>query len=287
MPREILITGASGFVGRRLTAALERAGYAVRGFSLEDGNLVSAHLDFPEVAHVFHLAARTFVPESWSNPKAFYELNVMGTLNVLEFCKRRAASVTLISSYVYGVPERLPIGEDHPLQAFNPYSQSKIMAEGLARFYESHHRLKLSIVRPFNLYGFGQDPRFLVPTLIRQFLDPGTTEVQVADLRPKRDYLCVDDLVHMLLRILETGRQGVFNAGSGASASVAEVARLVRMAAGSQKPLTSRKEERDHEVMDVIADVSRAREQLGWVPRIPLDQGIAAMVESWQRERLR
>src|SRR5215469_13334875 len=83
MSREILVTGASGFVGRRLTAALDRTGYAVRGFSHKDGDLVSAALDFPNVAHVFHLAARTFVPESWSNPKAFYELNVMGTLNVL------------------------------------------------------------------------------------------------------------------------------------------------------------------------------------------------------------
>jgi nucleoside-diphosphate-sugar epimerase len=161
------------------------------------------------------------------------------------------------------------------------------MAEGLARFYESHLGLKVSIVRPFNLYGPGQDPRFLIPTVIRQFLDPAVAEVQVADLRPKRDYLCVDDLVDMLLRILETGRQGVFNAGSGASVSVGEVARLVRMATGGQKPLTSRSEQREHEVMDVIADISRAREQLGWVPRIPLDRGIAAMVESWRRERPR
>lgn len=284
MNREILITGASGFVGRHLTAALESAGYTVRGFSREDGDLVSTVLEFPAVSHVFHLAARTFVPESWSNPRAFYELNVMGTLNVLEFCRRQQASVTLVSSYVYGAPKYLPIREDHPLEALNPYGHSKIMAEELARFYASHQALRVSIVRPFNLYGWGQDHRFLIPTLVRQFLDPATKEVRVADLRPKRDYLSIDDFVRMLVRIAETGRQGVFNAGSGTSASVGEVASLVRTACGSSKPLVSREEERKNEVMDVVADISRAREELQWAPRIPLDKGIANLVERWQKD---
>ena len=108
------------------------------------------------IRHVFHLAAKTFVPHSWQDPRPFYEVNVLGTLNVLEHCCRHGARLTLVSSYVYGVPQHLPIREDHPLSAFNPYSQTKILAETVARFYEQHHGLPLVIVRPFNLYGPGQ-----------------------------------------------------------------------------------------------------------------------------------
>src|SRR5580704_9094470 len=147
---EVLVTGADGFAGRYLVASLRQGGHNVTGFSLADGDIASAALDFPGIEHVFHLAARTFVPDSWENPRAFYETNVLGTLNVLELSKRSKASLTLISSYVYGPPDHLPISEHHPLRAFNPYSQTKIMAEEMARFYESHMQLHLSIVRPFN-----------------------------------------------------------------------------------------------------------------------------------------
>jgi nucleoside-diphosphate-sugar epimerase len=159
------------------------------------------------------------------------------------------------------------------------------MAEELAQFYRCHSGLPLSIVRPFNLYGSGQDSRFLIPTLIRQFLDPAVVEVQVADLRPRRDYLHVEDFVQMLVRILETGRHGVFNAGFGTSVSVEEIARMVRIASGhTTKPLVSRNEERTHEVMDVVADITKAREELHWAPQISLEQGIGHMVRSSQRE---
>ena len=100
------------------------------------------------VGHVFHLAAKTFVPDSWKNPHAFYQTNVMGAVNVLEHCRRHQASLTLISSYVYGQPQRLPIAEDHPLSAPNPYAHSKILAEEAARFYERSFELSLVIVAP-------------------------------------------------------------------------------------------------------------------------------------------
>jgi nucleoside-diphosphate-sugar epimerase len=277
---EVLVTGADGFAGSYLTAALRREGHTVHGFSRVDGDIANATLDFPGVEHVFHLAARMFVPESWENPRVFYETNVMGTLNVLELCRQRKASLTLISSYVYGPPDHLPVREDDAVRAFNPYSHTKIMAEDMARFYESHRGLSLSIVRPFNLYGPGLDSRFLIPMLVRQFLDPATTEVVVADARPKRDYLYIDDFVQLLMRIMTTAARGVYNAGSGESFSVEEVGRAVRAAASSEKPLRSRNEERPHEVMDVYADISKARKELDWSPSTSIEQGIGAMVQA-------
>src|SRR5271166_3274162 len=172
MKNEILVTGATGFLGRHLVVALESRGRAVRQHSSADGDIASCSLPMDGVSHVFHLAAKSYVPESWQNPPAFYHTNVMGTVNVLEHCRQNHAALTLISSYVYGQPQRLPIAEDQPLVAANPYAHTKILAEETARFYEQRFGITLLIVRPFNIYGPGQRGSFLIPSIVRQVLDP-------------------------------------------------------------------------------------------------------------------
>src|SRR6202011_2766469 len=110
---------------------------------------------------------------------------------------------TLVSSYMYGHPERLPIPEDHPLRASNPYSHSKLLAEQITRFYQESFGVPVTIVRPFNLYGPGQSEDFLIPTLIRQALAQDSNAIVVADLTPKRDYIYIDDVVDLLVRLGE------------------------------------------------------------------------------------
>jgi nucleoside-diphosphate-sugar epimerase len=230
------------------------------------------------VSQVFHLAGKSYVPDSWRDPRSFYQTNVVGTVNVLEHCRQNQAALTLVSSYVYGQPQRLPIGEDHPLAAANPYAHTKILAEEASRFYERRFAVGLVIVRPFNIYGPGQRPSFLIPSIVRQVLDPSVEVVRVQDLRPKRDYLYVDDAVALLLALLRPGVDGVFNAGSGRSASVAEVVQLVNHAAGISKPVVSAEEYRPAEILDVAADTSRAAAELDWRPCTSLAEGIAAVV---------
>lgn len=278
MKNKILVTGATGFLGRHLVAALEAQGRAVRLHSSADGDIANCPLPMEGVSHVFHLAGKSYVPDSWQNPHAFYHTNVMGTVNVLEHCRRNQAALTLISSYVYGQPQRLPIAEDHPLAAANPYAHTKILAEDTARFYEQSFGLALVIVRPFNIYGPGQRHSFLIPSLVRQVLDPSSAEVRVTDLRPKRDYLYVADAVMFLLATLRPGARGVYNMGSGRSASVAEVVQLVNDAAGVRKAVVSVDEPRPGEILDVVADTSRAAAELDWRPRTSLAHGIAAVV---------
>src|ERR1700730_9329199 len=118
----VLVTSASGIIGTHLMKAFRAAGPLVFTHSTVQGEIANCGITFEGVGHVFHLAARTFVPDSWSAPLSFYEANLLGTVNVLEFCRAQAASVTLMSSYVYGPPARLPISEIEPLRAFNPYS---------------------------------------------------------------------------------------------------------------------------------------------------------------------
>lgn len=276
----ILVTGASGFVGGHLVRALRQRGEEVVEHSLHHGDIAREELRVSgDVRHVFHLAARTYVPDSWKAPREFYETNVLGAVGVLEFCRARAASLTLMSSYLYGRPERLPIDEEHPVQAFNPYGHSKILAEQAADFYRSAFGVRVTAIRPFNIYGPGQAPHFLVPTLVSQALDPACTAITVADDRPKRDYLFIDDLIDLLLRQLEhRDVGGAYNAGSGSSISVRDLAETVVRVAGTHQPVVSRGEQRPEEVLDTVADITRARRQFGWSPVVGLEEGLLRIV---------
>lgn len=279
-PGEILVTGGRGFVGSHLVAALRAQGYVVRSISTSDGDIARADLSFPYVRHVFHLAAKMFVPDSWVSPGQFYSTNVLGTVNVLELCRRNHASLTLVSSYVYGQPKYLPVSEEHPVEAFNPYAHTKILAEEIARFFERQFRLRLTIVRPFNIFGPGQDKRFLIPTILSQALDPDVEIIRVADRRPKRDYLYVDDFIALLMATFELNASGTYNAGSGISTSIEDLVAIINQAAGTNKAIVSDDNERPGEVLDVAADISHAASKLLWMPRITLQEGIAAMADS-------
>jgi nucleoside-diphosphate-sugar epimerase len=276
MPEQILVTGADGFIGRYLASALTEQGADVLGHSACNGDIATTSLSY-DAGHVYHLAARSYVPDSWTATQDFYATNVLGTVNVLELCRRTGASLTLISSYVYGPPQFLPISEEHPLAAFNPYSHTKIMAEEAARYYARQFGLRVAIVRPFNIYGPGQRASFLIPTVVEQALSPDCSEIQVSDPRPKRDYLYVSDLISLLLAI--RGREGVYNAGYGISASVAEVVEIVNSLIPKPKRLVSRDAERRAEVMDVVADIGKARRELAWEPRVSLREGLRKVLQ--------
>jgi nucleoside-diphosphate-sugar epimerase len=280
MKETILVTGADGFIGRHLVAALAGQGHHVRTHTRQDGDIVHASLTYEGVTHVFHLAARTFVPESWTNPSAFYETNVLGTVNVLEFCRRQQASLTLVSSYVYGMPKKLPVPEQHPSRAFNPYAHSKILAEEVARYYAEQFGIQVAIVRPFNVYGPGQGERFLIPSLIRQALSPSCDSISIQDPRPRRDYLYVADFIDLLLRLLEHRSSDTYNAGSGQSVSIQELVDLINSCVSSKKSISSTGVARQEEVLDVAADVRKAWEQLHWKPTTSLEAGLRQMIDA-------
>jgi nucleoside-diphosphate-sugar epimerase len=268
------VTGADGFIGSHLVEALRSAEISVFTHSTRDGDIRNCNLGFEGVGHVFHLAARTFVPDSWAAPLSFYEVNLLGTVNVLEFCRACGASLTMISSYVYGPPARLPVPEDEPLRAFNPYSHTKILAEETGLYYQRQFGVPVTIVRPFNVYGPGQDRRFLVPTILAQAIDPRRTAIVVEDLRPRRDYLFVSDLIDLLSRTTFRREGGIFNAGSGLSVGVGEVIALVNEILPAPKPAHANGVVRPDEVIDVFADISRARHEFGWAPRVTLREGL-------------
>jgi nucleoside-diphosphate-sugar epimerase len=279
MDKTVLVTGASGFIGRPLSQRLAQAGCRVIRHSHTQGDIASCPLPGSNVNHVYHLAARTFVPDSWAEPRPFYATNVLGTVNVAEFCRRQGASLTMLSSYVYGRPRFLPISEEHPVAAFNPYGHTKLLAEEVCRYYAQQFGMRVTVVRPFNVYGPSQTENFLIPTLLRQVLDTEAREVSIADDRPRRDYVFIDDLVDLLLQTMDPQAFDAFNAGSGSSVNPRELAELMLRLTGLKKPIVSRGEVRADEVLETVADIGKAKRIFDWEPRISLIEGLRRTIQ--------
>jgi nucleoside-diphosphate-sugar epimerase len=284
MSGRVLVTGSQGFIGTALIPHLRGAGYEVVGYDFSDGDISRDRLAFDDIAHTIHLAAKVYVPDSWKDPLSFYQTNVMGTVNVLELCRKLSCPVTLMSAYIYGAPRQLPIPESAPIDPISPYNHSKVLTENLGAFYAEKFGLTVTILRPFNVYGPGQRGDFLIPSVVHQVLDPAVEVVEVADLEPRRDYLYLDDLVTAIAATLRpVNALGVYNIGSGQSFSVEDVIKRVQAAAGTKKPYRSNGLRRHGEVMDMFADISRASSELGWGPRVPFAEGINRVVAASRR----
>jgi nucleoside-diphosphate-sugar epimerase len=286
---KIIVTGASGFIGRALVLKLNSHGWDVIPVTSSDGDIADRttleKFLSQDIAHVFHLAGKTFVPDSWANPHVFYQTNVLGTVSALEFCRVNCIPLTYVSAYVYGHPNTLPICEDSAVKPNNPYAMSKWLAEQTCEFYSNAYCLPVTTIRPFNAYGIGQAENFLIASLISQALDGGESIV-VNDLTPKRDYVYLEDLLTALMATLKTeNRYRVFNIGSGKSLSVKNVIDVIQNVVGIQKNIVCDKVVRRNELMDVVADISMARKELGWHPEYSFQTGIEHLINSVMRNK--
>ena len=277
--RRVLVTWASGFLGRHLVASIQRQGVEVVGASRSTGFDVSTgSLPLGDVDYVFHLAAMTGVPASWNDPVGFHQVNAHGTVRVLEQCRQAGLALTYVSAYVYGRPQALPIPEQAPVQANNPYAYSKFAAEEACRFYAAHCDVDVAVLRPFNIYGPGQDARFLIPSIIEQAMDPARLCIELQDLAPRRDYVYVDDVVAAIEAVACSGINGTFNVGSGESHSVADIVAIVRDVVGTDKPVVSAERRRPNEIDDVRADISAIEAAVGWRPTVTIEEGLRRIV---------
>lgn len=280
--KKVLVTGSSGFVGSRLVNKLIKNHAEVirldltEGFDITEWSEISS---IPKFDLAFHLAARSYVPDSYQNPRDFYCTNVMGTANILELCRLKNARMIFASSYVYGIPEYLPIDEQHPVRGVNPYAQSKIACEKLCEGYNRDSGVDIVVIRPSNIYGPGQTRNFLIPTIINQ-LESGT--ITLRDSRPRRDLIFIDDVTEFYIKAgLYTDKSyEIFNCGSGISFSIKEIVEQILSSVSLKVNVNYLESDRRIEIMDSQYNISKSEKVLKWKPRTSMENGIAKILEN-------
>ena len=240
---------------------------------------------------VFHLAAQTIVGNAQASPRDTFEINVLGTWNVLEACREQGVGTVVFASSdkAYGASDELPYREDFPLRAVHTYAASKAAADVLARSYWPSHGVPVAVTRFANLYG-GGDLNFtrLIPEAVSAVLD-GRAPVIRSDGSPQRDFLYVEDAVSAYLAIADAVAEGpargeAFNAGGDTPHSVAEVVGLITELAGDRlEPDIRGSGNPEGEIDRQYVDSSKLREQTGWEPRVELHEGLRHTIE-WYRE---
>jgi nucleoside-diphosphate-sugar epimerase len=273
----IAVTGSSGFTGRKLVKHLTSLNHEVikidttEGLDATDFNSLK---EIPKFDIIFHLAAKSYVPDSYQKPQEFYYTNFNATLNTLELCRKYNAKYIYISSYVYGNPEYLPIDENHPIVAFNPYADTKLLGENLCRSYNKFFDLNAIIVRPFNIYGPGQTPNFLISSIFKQAI---SGKIELNDPNPKRDLIYIDDLIRLYESLINFNDSPfeIFNAGYGKSYSVREIVESITKLFPSKIEVNFLNKTRKNEVHDTISNNNKAKTLLNWAPQIDLPEGLS------------
>jgi len=312
----ILVTGAAGFIGSHLVERLVHDGHRVRAFvhynSRNDwGNLelidplarreievVTGDIADPfSVRHatrgvqiVYHLASLIAIPYSYVAPQSYVQTNVQGAINVLQAAREEGVErvVHTSTSECYGTARYVPIDERHPLHGQSPYSASKIGADMLAESYWRSFDLPVTIIRPFNTFGPRQSARAVIPTIISQALAGGV--IKLGSLAPTRDMNYVDNTVDGFLAVAShpdaVGQ--VLNIGSGHEISVGDLAKLiVRLVGGNSEVVedTQRIRPANSEVERLLCGNAKAKDLLGWTPRVSLEEGLARTID-WFRSHL-
>ncbi len=312
--KNVLITGADGFIGSHLIERLLGRGCKLTTFVRYDKGIRSEFINkLPEemkknitivggdirnpdaVRHaaknvdmIFHLAAIVSIPYSYVNPREVVETNVLGTLNVMIAGKENNVEkiVHTSTSEVYGTAQYVPIDEKHPLQGQSPYSASKIAADKVVESFYRSFDVPVATIRPFNQYGPRQSARAIIPTIITQALTKDS--IKLGSLTPTRDFTFVRDTVDAFISIAESPKTSgeAINIGSGNEISIGNLAKkiisIIDKDGNRKLSIVSedgRKRPKKSEVNRLLADTTKAKSLIGWKPKIQLDEGLEITVD--------
>jgi UDP-glucose 4-epimerase len=316
----ILITGGAGFIGSYLCEKYTKEEHTVlcldnflsgnllnirhlldyRNFKLIKGDVRDFNLlerIIHDVDMIFHLAAQIHVDRSYVEPRLTYEINVMGTQNVLEVARIHDVKkiIHTSTSEVYGSAQYVPIDEKHPLDAPHPYGASKIAADRMCNAYVQTYGMDISIPRFFNIFGPRQrDIGYggVISIFTRRVLN-NIPPVIYGDGRQTRDYTYIEDAIRAFDLVLNhKSRLEPINIGSGKEVSIIDLANMIIDLCGKKgkiKPVHV--EPRIGEVKQLIADVRKAKKILKWEPKYDLKEGLKAFIQWYknygQEERIK
>jgi dTDP-glucose 4,6-dehydratase len=306
----ILVTGAGGFIGSHLTERVLALGGPVRAFvrynsarsvgnlrffsaerqerlevvfgDLRDADAVRKAMD--GVDTVFHLGALIAIPYSYLHPCDVFDVNVIGTLNVLTAARdlgvRRVIHTS--TSEVFGTARYILIDENHPRQGQSPYAASKIAADALCESFYCSYETPVTIVRPFNTYGPRQSARAVIPTIISQVLTQDV--VKLGALHPTRDLTFVTDTAEGFLKAAQcdeaVGQE--FNLGVGETISIGDLAQKILELIGQDVRIVAdeqRLRPEKSEVLQLLSNNAKAKRILGWEPQMSLEEGLRQTID--------
>jgi len=302
--KNVLVTGADGFIGSHLVDLLVSKGLKVRALSqynsfnnwgwledvkcLNEIEVVSGDVRDPfyckeimrDVDCVFHLAALIAIPYSYTAPQSYVETNVTGTLNICQAAKELGGIrvIHTSTSEVYGTAQYVPIDENHPLQPQSPYSASKIGADAMAMSYFNAFELPVTIARPFNTFGPRQSARAVIPTIISQIAN-GTKEIKLGDVSPTRDFNYVTDTCRGFIELANCSDAigKTVNIGSNYEISVGDTLNLIKDLMKSDVTFITedqRLRPENSEVFRLWCDNSLINQLTGFKPSFSIERGL-------------
>jgi NAD dependent epimerase/dehydratase len=295
---KILVTGSDGFIGSHLVEQLVHAGRDVRAFVVYNSfdswgwlddvpddvrssiEVVMGDVRDPDFVRtslkgcdsVLHLAALIGIPYSYHAPDSYVDVNIRGTLNVVQAARDLGLSKVVVTSTseVYGTAQFVPITEEHPLVGQSPYAATKIGADQIAMSFYRSFETPVAIARPFNTYGPRQSSRAVIPTVIAQ-LATGTNVVKLGATKPTRDFNFVADTARGIIAIHDSPASvgEVINIGSNYEISVGDTVTLIAEVMGKNVEIECEEERlrpAKSEVERLWADNAKAKRLLGWKP---------------------
>ena len=309
--KNVLITGADGFIGSHLTEALVDKGCKVKAFvyynsfnswgwldtlpketlekitvfagDIRDSNGTRTAMKDADI--VFHLAALIAIPFSYHSPDSYIDTNVKGTLNVIQAARDFDIRKILVTSTseVYGTAQYIPIDEKHIRQPQSPYSASKIAADWIAESFYRRFGSPGTIVRPFNTFGPRQSARAVIPTIITQLLN-GKKEIKLGAIHPTRDLVFVKDTVAGFIAIAESNAVAgeEINIATGNEISIGELAKkIIDKLNPAAKVISDQERIRPEksEVERLLGSNEKLARLTGWKPSYSLDQGLEETIK--------
>jgi GDP-4-dehydro-6-deoxy-D-mannose reductase len=281
----VLITGADGFVGTHLAAALGDDAVASE-FDVLDAEAVAGAIAASQPRAIVHLAAQSSVAASWRDMPAAWSVNVLGTVNVLAAARDNAPSARVLfasTGEVYGRADEYPTPESATVAPVSPYAATKAAAE-VACGQFARGGLDVIVARAFNHEGPGRDERFAVGSWAQQIAlleDAGGGAIEVGDLSAERDLTDVRDVCRAYTLLLDAEVEGTYNVASGRSVPMSEVLDILVSLARVPVSVEERAERlRPLEIPRLQGDPSRLREATGWLPAIALEQTLGDTLEA-------
>lgn len=304
----ILVTGGAGFIGSNIVDAMLAHGHEVAVLDdlstgkkenlnphakfyqadLRDNDALTRMFDDFKPEMISHQAAKADVRDSMKHPQLYADVNIIGSLNILENARRIGTKKIIYAGTggaTYGEPQYLPVKEDHPVNPLDPYGASKHHVEHYLFLYKHNYDLNYTVLRYPNVYGPRQNPfgeAGVIAIFTYKMLN-GETPTINGDGTKERDFGFVSDVARANVLALDRGDSQIFNIGSGVGIDINTIYAKLQTATGFSKP-ANYGPEKPGEVSKIYLDASKAGELLGWEANVGLDEGLQLTVDSLRKK---